>query len=228
MWHEAQSVLVRLKLSVDVALRTLQSGVCSGQRESHQAVIKRRRLPRAGSVASLTGLWKVQRHMVRVRGPPEIGQVASDAIRRRAFEFPSDVARRALERGMHPSQREPREFQVIKVHAKPVVHAVALLAGSGETRGHVAGAGSVLIVSCVAGIALRCQSLELSGRCALMAGVALQCGMCAEQREPILVLLDLLYCHLPSLDRVALFTISSKLALDGCRHGSRRIFDSRW
>jgi len=37
--------------------------------------------------------------------------------------------------------------------------------------------------------------------------------MCAEQREPILVLPDLLYCHLPSLDGVALCTISSKLAL---------------
>jgi hypothetical protein len=37
--------------------------------------------------------------------------------------------------------------------------------------------------------------------------------MCAEQRKPILVLLDLLYCHSPSLNRVALCTIGSKLAL---------------
>lgn len=170
----------QIEVSVDVALRTLQSGVCSGQGKSYQAVIKRRRLPSAGRVASLTGLWKVQRHMVRVRGAAEIGQVASDAIRRRAFEFPPDVARRALERGMHSSQREPREFQVIKIHAKPVVHAVALLASGGETRRHVAGAGSVLIISCVAGVALRCQSLELSGCCPLVTGVALQCGMCAE------------------------------------------------
>jgi hypothetical protein len=37
--------------------------------------------------------------------------------------------------------------------------------------------------------------------------------MCAEQRETILVLLDLLYRNLPSLDRMALFARRTKLAL---------------
>lgn len=176
-------------------------------------MVKRCRLPRAGRVASLTGLWKVQRHVVRVRRPAEIRQVASDAICRRAFEFPSDVASCALQRGVHSSQRKPGVFQVIKFHSKPVVHAVALFARSGEACGHVAGPGGVLIVGCMAGVALGCQSLELSSRRAFVARVALQSGMCAEQREAILVLRDLLYCHLPPLDRVTLCTIGSKLAL---------------
>lgn len=202
-----------IEIPVDVALRTLQSGVCAGQRKSHQAVIESRGLPRAGSVASLTGLWKVQRNVVWIRRPAEIRQVASHAIRRRAFEFPSDVASCALQRGVHSSQRKPGVFRVIKFHSKPVVHAVALVARSGKARGHVAGPGGVLIVGCMAGVALGCQSLKLSSRRALVARVALQGGMCAKQREPILVLLNLLYCHLPSLNRVALCTIGSKLPL---------------
>jgi len=151
--------------------------------------------------------------MVRVRGATEIRQVAADTIRRRAFEFSPDVASRAPERGVHSGQRKPGEFQVIKFHSKPIVHAVALFARSREACGHVAGTGGVLIVGCMAGVALRCQPLELPSRCAFVAGVTFQGGMCAEQREAILVLLDLLYCHLPSLDRVALCTIGSKLAL---------------
>jgi len=92
--HVARSTVRvgQIKVSVDMALRTLQSGVCSRQRESHQAVIKTRRLPGAGAVASLTGLRKIQTHMARVRRFAEIRQMAADAIRGRAFEFPSDVA----------------------------------------------------------------------------------------------------------------------------------------
>lgn len=38
------------------------------------------------------------------------------------------VASRAIERGMHSGQGEPGEFQVIELHAKPVVESVALFA----------------------------------------------------------------------------------------------------
>jgi len=44
-----------------------------------------------------------------------------------------------------------------------------------------------------------------------MARTAVQSGMCAKQREAILVLLDLLHSNLPSLDRVALFATRTKL-----------------
>lgn len=142
-------------VAVDVTLRALQRCVPSGQRKSHQAMVESCRLPGIGSVASLAGLWQVQSHVVRVRRPAEIRQVASDAIRGRAFEFSSDVASRAVEGDVHPRQRKPCVFQVIKLHSKPIVHAVALLARGGKTRGNVAGAGRVLIVDSVAGIALR-------------------------------------------------------------------------
>jgi hypothetical protein len=56
---------------------------------------------------------------------------------------------------MHPSQRKSGVFQMIKLHSKPVVHAVALLACGWKTRGYVARAGRVLIIGSVAGIALR-------------------------------------------------------------------------
>ena len=169
--HVARSAVGtrQIEVSVEVALRTLQRGVCACQRKSHQAVIESRRLPRVGSVASLTGLGKIQSHMIRVCRLAKIRQVASDAIRRRALEFSSDVASRAGDGGMHPSQREPGGFQVIKVHSKPVVHPVALLACCRETRRQVAGAGRILIVGCVTGIALRRQSLELPSRRTLVA-----------------------------------------------------------
>jgi len=80
---------------------------------------------------------------------------------------------------MHASQRKTGVFQVIELHPKPVVHVMALFARSRETRLHVAGAGGLLIVSCVTGIALRCQSLELPGRRALVAGTAIQSSVSA-------------------------------------------------
>lgn len=163
----------QIEVSVDVALRTLQSGVRSSQRESHQAVIKTGRLPGAGAVASLASLREIQTHMVRVGRFAEIRQVTPDAIRGRAFEFPSDVTSRALQRGMHPSQRKPCVFQMVKVHPKPVIHVVALFARSRKIRLHVAGPGGLLVVGCMAGIALRCQSLVLPSRCALVAGAAI-------------------------------------------------------
>lgn len=60
-------------ISVGVALRALQSGVCSGQRKPHQAVIKGCRLPGAGAVATPAGLREIRGYMVRVSGLTEIG-----------------------------------------------------------------------------------------------------------------------------------------------------------
>ena len=159
----------QIKVSVEVALRTLKRGVCARQRKSHQAVVKSRRLPRVGRVATLTSLRKVQSHMVGVGCLAEIRQVTSRAIRGRALEFSADVACRALECGVHSGQGKPGVLQVVKVHSKPVVHAVALLACCREGRGYVAGAGRVVKVGCVAGIALRRQSLELPSGSALVA-----------------------------------------------------------
>ena len=139
--------------------------------------------------------------------------MAPDAIRWRAFEFPADVASCAVECGMHSRQCEPGELQVIKFHSKPVVHAVALLASCRKVREHVSGTGRPLIIGCVTGITLSRQPLKLSCSGPLVTGVAVQSGMGAEQGEAILVLLDLLHRHPPSLDRMALRAIGSKLTL---------------
>lgn len=54
---------------------------------------------------------------------------------------------------------------------------------------------------------------ELAHGCSLMAGVAFQDGVCADQREAVKVLARLLYRYLPALHRVALFAVRSKLSL---------------
>jgi hypothetical protein len=64
----------------------------------------------------------------------------------------------------------------------------------------------------VAGVALGGQPLELARGCALVARIAIQRGVGAQEREPILVLLDLLQGHIPALHRVALLTTGTELA----------------
>ena len=182
----------QIEVSVEVALRTLQRGVCPGQRKSHQAVIESRRLPGAGRVASLAGLRQVQPHMAGVGRLAEIRQVASHAIRGRAFEFSSDVASCAADCGVHPSQRKISVLQMIEVHSKPVVEAVALFAGGGETGGHVAGAGGCLVVLRVAGVALRGHGGKFAQRSILVAGIAIHGSVRAQQRKPVGVPLNLL------------------------------------
>jgi len=155
--HVAGSAILggEVVISVGVALRALQSGMGSGQRESHQVVIKRCRLPGAGAVARLAGLGEIRSHVVWVGGFTEVRQMASHAIGRRALEFAADVTRVAVERGMHSGQREARIFQVVKLDAEPVVELVTLVAACREPSGHVGGASGSLIVLRVAGVALR-------------------------------------------------------------------------
>jgi len=200
-------------VSVGMALRALQSGMCSGQRKSDQVVIERCRLPGTGAVATPTGLWEVRGHMVGVGGPAEIRQVASDAGRRRTFEFAADVARVAVERGMHSGQRKAGVFKMVEVHPKPAVEAMALLAIGGEARGHVRRASGSLILLRVAGVALRGHGGKLTQCSILVACVAVHCSVRAEQREPVGVALNLFDRNLPSVDGVTLFAIGPKLAL---------------
>jgi len=149
------SATAQVVVAVDVTLRALQRCVPSGQRKSHQVVIERGRLPRTRVVAGLAGLGKIEGYMVGVGGLSVGGQVATDAVGRRSLELSPEMAGHAIQRGMHPGQCKPRELQMIKLHAKPVIHAVALFARCGEARLHVAGAGRPLVLGRMAGIALR-------------------------------------------------------------------------
>lgn len=100
---------------------------------------------------------------------------------------------RALQRGMHPDERESGVLEMIKARAIPGVHtAVTLFARSGEPGSAVNRRRCLLVVLGVAGVTLRRKSLKLSSGRSLVAGVAFECGVCADQREPVLVLLDLL------------------------------------
>ena len=65
--------------------------------------------------------------MIRIARLLKVRQMTAHAGRRRPRIFPSRMARRAIERCVHTGEREPRNFQVIKIHALPVVDGMALL-----------------------------------------------------------------------------------------------------
>jgi len=67
-------------------------------------------------------------HVVGVRCPLEILQVATDAIRDRDFVIPIDVTGKAIQRGVHTDQGIACELGVVKPRAHPTVHVVARLA----------------------------------------------------------------------------------------------------
>ena len=211
---------------VHVALRALQVRVPVGQRETHRIVVEACGLPGRRVVAGLAGRGEIGGHMVRVAGLLIIRHMAAAARRRRTFELIVDVAGVARERGMRAGQRVSRELQVIEVDPEPVVEAVALFAGGGESSRHVVGAGGRLKLLRVAGIARGGKPLELPDRGALVAGVAIQRGVRAHQGESVLVVLDLLDGNLPSLDGVALFAGWNRTGACECRHGNRRTWCS--
>ena len=65
----------------------------------------------------------------------------------------------------------------------------------------------------VAGEALGRKPLELAYGSALMTGIAIHRRVCADQREAIEVLVDLLHGNMPAPHRVALLAIGAHLAL---------------
>ena len=101
------------ELAVDVASSAFQGGVRACQRISGVfQVIEFRVVPRVGAVAGLARNRKLQRAVIGLSRPREIGLVASDAGSRKAGELADRrafVAIRAVEHGMHAEQREPVE-----------------------------------------------------------------------------------------------------------------------
>ena len=134
---------------VDVALRTLQVRVASGQWKSNRVVIEGRRLPRRCAVAHLAGLRKIRRHMIGTRRLLIIRKMASNAGCGRALKVVPGVTRIAGECGVHAGQCEARVLQVIEAHSKPVVELMALLAGRREPGSGVAGTSGRLKISCM-------------------------------------------------------------------------------
>lgn len=158
------------KLAVYVALGAGDSGVRAGQRELGKGiVIEGCGLPRGGGMAALASLRKSCLHVIRVCRLLEIGEVASHAGCRCARELAPHVTGGAIQYDVRTGQREAGNFQMVKLGAQPGVHAMALLAGGGETSRHMTGACRRLILLGMTGIALRGQSHELSGGRSLVA-----------------------------------------------------------
>ncbi len=93
---------------------------------------------------------------------------------------------------------------------------MALLASRREMRAHVvwyapAKRLGALKILRMAWIARRRQPLELSCRGALMAVIALQRCMRAQQREAVEVILNCLHGYVPPVHRMALFAVRAHL-----------------
>ena len=114
---------------------------------------------------------------------------------------------------------------MVELRAHPVVHGVALLTTTGQVQLHVVESGRSRIdeVFLMAGNASDGKSLKLPHCRALMARIAIQRGVRANQRETVHVLIDLLNGHIPALDRVALFAVCAHLPLVNVRVTGRAL-----
>src|SRR5580704_402801 len=204
------------KLSIDVALRAGHADVRALQREFRESVvIERRWIPRAAVVAGLARGREASLRMRRIVGLIEIRHVTANARSGRGIKSSAGMAGVAVQSGVGTHQREPGHRQVVKLRAHPIVHGVALLAPGGELEFDVVQSGRLRVdeVALMAGVALRGKALELANRRALVAGIAVDRGVGANQWEAIKVLIDLLNRNVPSLHGVALFAVCSHLAL---------------
>lgn len=198
---------------IDVALSALQSRVRAGQRKSDKVVIESRWNPGRSRMARLAGLGKIESYVIRICRLLKVRQMAANAGRRRSLELSADMALCARQRGVNAGKRESRVLQVIEADAVPVVHVVALLAGSGKGCSNVAGTGRLLVILGVATVTLGGQALVLSSRCTFVARFAVERGMSTNKWETVLMLLYLAEGDIPSLHAVALLATRAKLSL---------------
>jgi len=194
-----------------VAIAALQLGVRSGQRKSYGAVIEISGLPGGCVVAILTSLRKPEPDVIGVGCLPKIRHVTTDAIRRRSLIPAAQVACGAVEIGVGPGQGKARDFHVIEGSAKPGRDRVALLTTGRERRRHMVGPGGLLVCRRVARVALEREPLKLADGRSLVAAVALQRGMPANQWEAVLMISHRLNRNLPPLHGVAALAICTHL-----------------
>jgi hypothetical protein len=186
---------------VDVALRALDRGVGSRQREASTAVIKSRVVPGTRVVTLLTARRKAGLYVVRIGRAVEVLDVAGRAIGRGSHKLPVDMALGAGHADVRSGQRELRERIVVKRCRIPRAAVVAGLAGGGE-----AGLSVRRIVGLVE---IRQVTADAGGRCASelpadMAGIAIQRRVCPGQCESRELQMVELGAH-PVVHGVALF-----------------------
>ena len=88
---------------------------------------------------------------------------------------------------------------------------MARVAGERKLAGDVIRIGRVFVVGRMARITVRRHGLKLAVGCTLVAGIAGDGCMRANEREAVVMLLNLLDRNLPASNRVALFAVGSQL-----------------
>lgn len=123
---------------IGVALLAIGRGVRAGQCESREsAVIERRSGPTRSCVAQGAILREPRLHMVRIFRGVVVVQMAANAVTAGPLKVAADMTCRAVEARVGARERKAGKPVVIKGRAHPTVHAVALLAGGGKSRGPV-------------------------------------------------------------------------------------------
>jgi len=204
-----------LVVVVDVAGGAGCRRVRARQRERSLGVVKRRRSPGIDGMAILAGLREACAHVVGILGILEKRQVAGDACRTGQIVVVVGVAIGAGPRRIRVAsgQEEPCQ-RVIELRIEPIVRRVALFASSGK-RGHA----RVFRIRCAIEIlhmarqAVRGHGLELTVGRIFVAGIAIDGGMRAGQREAIVMRFDVFNSDVPAADRVALLAIRTELVL---------------
>jgi hypothetical protein len=192
----------------------------SRQRElGERVVIESRRIPRARVVAGLAGTREASLSVRRIIRLIEVRHVAAHATCRRQRELAARMAGVAIQRRVRAYQREAGELHMVELRAHPVIHGVALLALDWHPQRDVVDTGGAGVneIFLVARVASGREPLELSSRRALVARVAVHCGVCPDQWKTIHVLVDLLDRNIPAFHCVALFAVRTHLCLVNVR-----------
>ena len=154
--HAGGAVQAVVVVDVAISAGPWRHGVHSGQREPGAVVVEGRIHPVRGVVTLIAGLREVGRHVVGIRRPLIVLEVASDASGAVQTVVIVDVAIGAGSRWhrVHSGERESGGG-VVKRRVHPVSRVVTGIAGLREVGRHVVGIRRSLIVLEVAGDAGR-------------------------------------------------------------------------
>lgn len=162
-------------------------------------------------MAQATILRETGLSVIRIRGDVEVLLVAADAICARSLEIPAHVASRAIQADVGARKEETCEFAVIEAGPRPAVHVVAGLASGRKADDDMVGQGGLDEVLLVARNAVRGEAGKLAAGRSLVAVLAHQGCMRADQREAIFVPAYRAHRHLPARDRMAALALCAEL-----------------
>lgn len=214
--HVARSAIRRgsHELAIDVALQTRNAYMLADQREIRGLVVIEGGVEPTGRVVA-GGAHPRDKTRLRVRriiGGGVILRMATVAICGSPLEFAADVAGRTVQGCVHPGQSKAGEFQVIEFRPEPCIGTVTGLARRGKSQGSVIGSDRLLEIGGVTGQAGCRYTRELPRGLPLVAIGTFQHGVGAQEREAVLMLLELLRVDFPALLGVTLLAPGPELA----------------